>query len=141
MDEDEDTELGQFLSQFKPYEVHANPAVGLVLASANARQTNSLSKEAMDELHQLLLQFLLQEKGYKAWWQILLAYQRYDYQDYSLENCLAMGLQNIDLQALKRYCKFRFLAREKDLGPTVRNILTQAGQLQNAIEAGWDMSL
>ncbi|KAL8889270.1 MAG: hypothetical protein Q9215_003436 [Flavoplaca cf. flavocitrina] len=140
-EEEEDSELGRFLLQFRPNDIHPNPAVGLVVASAYAHQNNSLSKEAMYELHQRLLRFLIQEKIYKVWWQVLFAYQRYDHRDNSLENCLAMGLQNIDLQALKRYCKFRFLAREKDFGPTVRDVLTQAGQVQGAIKAGWEMNL
>ena len=140
-EEDEDSELGQFLLQFRPNDIHPNPAVGLVVASACAQQNNSLSKEAINELHQRLLRFLIQEKSYKVWWQVLFAYQRYDHRDKSLENCLAMGLQNIDLQALKRYCKFRFFAREKDFGPTVRDVLTQAGQVQGAIEAGLELSL
>lgn len=140
-DEDEDSELGRFLLQFQPNDIHPNPAVGLVVASANAHQNNSLSREAVQELHQRLLRLLIQEKSYKIWWKILFAYQRYDHRDNSLENCLAMGLQNIDLQALKRYLKFRFFAREKDFGPTVREILTQARQVQGAIEAGWEMSL
>lgn len=57
VDEDEDTELGRFLIQEKPCKLHANRAVGLLRAYISAHKDKSLSSEAMEELHQLLLKF------------------------------------------------------------------------------------
>lgn len=53
-----------------------------------------------------------------------------------LENCLAMGLRITDLEASKSYWKIRISKRARDIRSDIRNILTEARQVQNSVEAG-----
>ncbi|KAI4259010.1 MAG: hypothetical protein L6R42_004800 [Xanthoria sp. 1 TBL-2021] len=139
VDDEKDSELERFLVQYKPYQIDAEPAVGLIAACCKAHDHDDLSKDAMEELHQLILKTLLQqERTSKAWWKILLTYQhciRFG-SNPPLENCKAMGLRNADLLSLKNHWYIKLFIREKDIGPGIKNILTQTRQVQSTIKAG-----
>ncbi|KAL8770787.1 MAG: hypothetical protein Q9209_003654 [Squamulea sp. 1 TL-2023] len=135
--------LDNFLMQYQPHTIHRDYAVGLVGARTKAHHDNDLSLKALAELDQLLLKHLVKERTLKDWLRILVAFLHCSgpTTDPQLENCIAMGLQNVDLQVLDGCWKMKLLKMSKDLGPGLRNILTQARQVQDAIQAGWELSL
>ncbi len=79
----------------------------LLRAYISAHKDKSLSQGVLEELHQLLLKFILYDRSPKVWWQMLLDSQNRGGHNDPLENCLAMGLRITDLEALKSYWKIR----------------------------------